>query len=141
MIGLHPQPKPRTRRQVKAKKDRSEDKTKRIVRALCVERDGDCRLGDWEQNPDDWHSDSLEGDACEGPSQWCHMKHKSRAKTRGQSPQIRHTTADSFMACQKHHAQYDGRQTPRLFIFAFTDLGADAMLSFARTTDKPEVSE
>lgn len=122
-------PKPISRKRLKGRKDRAEAKVKKSVRAQCVDRDGYCRVGDWERNPDDWHADVLAGDACEGPSQWCHMKTHRRSATRGQAPMRRHTTAASFIGCQKHHAQYDGRAKPRLFIEErIWPLGADGPL-------------
>lgn len=128
----HAAPKGTTRQQAKGRKDRTAAKVVKSVRAQCVERDGECRFGDWENNPGDWHSDALEGDACEGPSQWCHMHQKRRSKTQGQAPEIRHTTADSFMGCQRHHDAYDGRRTPRLRIMCLTRLGANGALKFTR---------
>jgi hypothetical protein len=44
---------------------------------------------------------------CHGVSEWAHLGDKKRFKTRGQAPEIRHTTAGSLMLCQKHHADYD----------------------------------
>ena len=91
----------------KARKRRLASKVVESVRRQCVERDGDCRLGDWENNPDDVHDDDLEGDFCEGRSEWAHLGDKKRFKTRGQAPEVRHTTAGSLMLCTKHHQDYD----------------------------------
>lgn len=117
----------------RAKRKRADGSVAKAVRAACVERDGYCRVCDWEDNPDDWHSDDLEpGDefACQNPSEWCHMHARRRSQTRNQAPEKRHDTAHSFMACRTHHDQYDGRQTPRLFVTALTSKGADGPLKF-----------
>lgn len=91
-------------RRAKAAKDRRYAKT---IREEVAKRDGACRLGDWENNPYDVHSDALEGDACEGRSKWAHLGKKKRARTRGLPPEERHTTAGSLMLCTKHHDDYD----------------------------------
>lgn len=85
--GGVPVPKGKTRKQIKAKKDRLEAKVKRAVRAECVERDGHCRLTGTT--------------LCDGPSEWAHLE--SRAKTRGMASDRRHSTNNSIMACRKHH--------------------------------------
>jgi hypothetical protein len=56
-------PKPEPRKRVKGRKQRLESRVIKAVRALCVTRDGDCRIANWEDNPDDWHEDDLESDA------------------------------------------------------------------------------
>lgn len=101
-----------TRKRTKGRKDRAEAKVKKAVRAECVERDGDCRIGDWENNPNDTHDDALTGDGqmpivCEGRSEWAHLGEKKRFKTRKQAPAVRHTTAGSLMLCHRHHQDYD----------------------------------
>jgi hypothetical protein len=103
--------KPEPRKRVKGRKQRLESRVIKAVRALCVTRDGDCRIANWEDNPDDWHEDDLD-QWCEGASEWAHLGDKKRFKTRGQAPEIRHTTAGSLMLCTKHHQDYDqGRMT------------------------------
>lgn len=129
-------PKGPKRKTVKGQKQRSEDAVKKRVRARCVERDGQCRIGEWELNPDDTHDDELIGDGCEangceGESQWAHMHAKRRSQTRGQAPDVRHTTAESLMLCSRHHRQYDGTEKPRLTIQALTAKGADGPLQFS----------
>lgn len=116
------------RKRAKGRRLRTEAKVKKSVRAQCVDRDGECRLRDGDH-------DNVAGVAlgqfdCRGPSQWCHMRAKRRSQTRGQAPEVRHTTADSFMGCQRHHDQYDGRAKPRLFIAKLTAKGADGPLKF-----------
>jgi hypothetical protein len=44
---------------------------------------------------------------CDGVSEWAHLGDKKRFKTRGQAPEVRHTTAGSLMLCTKHHQDYD----------------------------------
>lgn len=87
-------------------------KVVKSVRAQCVERDGDCRIGDWENNPCDCHDGALTGDGepvkgCEGRSEWAHLGEQKRFKTRGQPATTRHTTAGSLMLCTRHHRDYD----------------------------------
>ena len=119
-------PKGRTRRQVKARRGRAEAKVEKAVRAACVARDGYCR----GRHPSSVCTDGRL--ACEwtGPSEWAHLPIKRRSKTRGQAPEIRHTTADSLMLCKQHHDALDGRTRPRLTIEPLTDRGADGPLRF-----------
>lgn len=107
-----PEPIARTKR----RKQRQAAKLVKSVRAQCVDRDGYCRFGNWEDNPDDWHSDALEGDECDGPSEWAHLGESKRFKTRGMDADARHTTAGSLMLCKRHHDRYDGRRKPKLSI-------------------------
>lgn len=122
-------PKGRTRRQVKAKKDRAEAAVKKDVRSACVERDGYCR---YDKDFSDWlvTSGLVSIHGCGGPLEWAHLHVKRRSQTRGQAPEIRHTTQDSLMLCRVHHDQYDGRAQPRLLITALTSQGADGPLKF-----------
>lgn len=112
-----------TLRRLKGRKDRAEAAVKKAVRALCVERDGACRIGEWELNPDDWHADALE--SCEGRSEWAHLV--KRSQTRKMAPEARHNTQITVMLCQHHHAEQESGQ---LIITAATDLGADGLLEF-----------
>ena len=123
-------PKPTTRKTLKGRKTRAEARIIKAVRAQCVERDGYCivlahLLG--------FTAGLLLVDTdlggCFGPSAWAHMHDKRRSKTRGQAPEVRHTTASSFMACQRHHLDYDQK---RLFITALSRKGADGPLKFRR---------
>jgi len=96
-----PLSKGRTRKQIKGSKDRKERNRKAKVRARCVERDIGCRLSML--------------DACDGPDEWAHLEEKKRARTRGQAPEVRHTTAHSIIFCRGHHRRYDaGEITLRL---------------------------
>jgi hypothetical protein len=125
-------PKGRTRKQAKAKKDRSESAVKRAVRKACVDRDGHCRIREWEDHPDDWHADDLA--PCHSFSttgEHAHMHSHRRSQTRGQAAEKRHTTRASLMLCADHHQQYDAHQ---LRITALTRSGADGPLKFRRTT-------
>lgn len=130
---IHPQPKPEPRKRAKGRKDRQEAQIKRLVRAACVLRDGYCVLDRGGA------TDFVRGDVfgaglglydCAGDSQWCHMHARRRSQTRKQAPEIRHDTAYSFMACQRHHDQYDNKQKPRLFVTALTRAGANGPLKF-----------
>ncbi len=118
---------------VKAKKDRQAAKVVQSVRAKCVARDGDCRVK--LAVPNDVVFLMLSPDVeCRGESEWAHLGEKKRAKTRGQAPDVRHTTELSAMLCTKHHNQYDGRERPRLVIEPLSPRGADGPLRF--TTQK-----
>jgi len=121
-------PRPTPRRILKARRKRQAAKVVKSVRARCVARDGYCRIDAASGGP---KGDSAAFDVgpCSGPSEWAHLSEQKRAKTRGQAPEVRHTTAGSLMACKTHHDRYDGRQRPRLGIEA-TILGADGPLEF-----------
>jgi hypothetical protein len=109
----------------KAKEKRTADKVVVDVRAQCVTRDGTCR-----------YAKDVSTHRCNGPSEWAHLGDKRRSKTRGQAPEVRHTTAGSLMLCQQAHAQYDGRQRPRLSITATTKRGADGPLRYREAKSK-----
>lgn len=115
-----PQPKGKTRRQIRGRRQRVARVVVKSVRAQCVERDGYCRIG---------KDNRLEESRCDGPSQWCHYGPFKRARTRGQAPEARHTTSGSFMGCERHHADYDAG---RLKIRALTRRLCDGPLSYRR---------
>lgn len=117
--------KPEPRARVKARKQRHAAKVVKSVRQQCMERDGYCRIGNWEDNPGDFHDDALNSIFCEGRSEWAHLGEKRRFRTRGLLPERRHTTQGSLMLCTEHHQAYDARQ---LSITAMTDIGADGPL-------------
>lgn len=84
------------------------------IRALVAERDGECRIGDWELNPGDTHDEWLSNEnmpprdfSCDGHSEWAHLGDGKRFKTRGMAPEQRHSTARSLMLCTRHHRMYD----------------------------------
>lgn len=123
--------KGKTRKQLRARRQRQAATVVQSVRAQCVERDGDCRICDWENNPEDWHEDDLDypDELSVNPSEWAHLNEGTRAKTRGMSAERRHTTAMSLMLCQFHHDRLDGRHHPRITITATEPrLGADGPL-------------
>lgn len=101
---MAPIPKPEPRRREKARKKRAEAAVKAIVRDQVARRDGYCRLWGAPMGP------------CGGPSEWAHLGDKRRSKTVGMDPEERHTTADSFMACRRHHQRYDRKATPFMTI-------------------------
>lgn len=118
----------------RAKRRRAENPVKTKVRAECVMRDGPCRFGmpSMETILLDRRVGAMDFSrpGCQGESQWTHMHSRRRSQTRNQAPEVRHDTKHSFMACQKHHDQYDGRRKPRLFVTAVTANGADGPLKF-----------
>lgn len=121
---IHPQPKPEPRKRAKGRKVRQEAQIKKLTRLACVLRDGPCRMtafifGDVVAIPDYRN--------CEGPPEWAHFGGKRRARTRGQAPEIRHTTAGSLMLCREMHRAYD---EGRLLITALTRHGCDGRLKF-----------
>jgi len=127
--------KPGPTAKYRAKRKRAEAPVAKFVRAQCVDRDGDCRVCDWENNPDDYHADDLEfvdDLTFPNPSEWAHLGEKTRAKTRGMKPEARHTTEDSVIFCKVHHDRYDGRQKPRMFVKSLTALGANGPLEFTQ---------
>jgi hypothetical protein len=97
--------KPEPRKRVKGRKQRHAAKVVKSVRAQCVERDGYCKAGAAIRTQPWLESQRL--GTCEGVSEWAHLGDKKRFKTRGQAPEIRHTTAGSLMLCTKHHDDYD----------------------------------
>lgn len=107
---------PRKRR--KGREKRRESTVAEAVRAECVERDGYCRYGDRTD--------------CDGPSEWAHLEDKKRARTRGQAPEVRHTTEKSMMLCHRHHALYDAGT---LHIRLYSDKGANGAVSIYRPGD------
>ena len=123
-------PKPEPRKRSKARKDRQEAKVAKDVRAECVLRDGYCAMQRIAHLVVGSCGESAVGVGCDGPSEWAHMHDRRRSKTRGQAPEIRHDPKYSLMLCQSHHAQYDGRQIPRLFITKLTHKGANGPLKF-----------
>lgn len=114
--------KGKTRKQLKAKKDRAEAKQIKIVRAKCVIRDGFCRFH--------FGNDDTGGmlSHCIGPSAWCHLEDYKRARTRGMVPERRHTTAGSAMLCTTIHEAYD---SGRLVLEFLTDRGADGPIRWS----------
>ena len=111
-------PKPAPRRRAKRRRDAEERRVKRDVRKIVVRRDGYCRLG--KRAPTD----------CLGPSQWAHLPDLRRARTVGQRPERRHTSAGTLMLCQRHHDELDGRARPRLQIEPQSRCGANGRLHF-----------
>jgi hypothetical protein len=100
-------PKPEPRKRVKGRKQRHAAKVVQSVRQQVVERDGYCRAmpGTYPTFIGD-KGRALVG-LCDGVSEWAHLGDKKRFKTRGQAPEVRHTTAGSLMLCTKHHQDYD----------------------------------
>ena len=119
-------PKPEKRKTVKGRERRKAREVVQNVREKCVARDGPCRIaGAVFRRPDgSWFRHR-----CGVVSEWCHLASHRRSKTRGQDAAERHTTAGSLMLCRTAHAQYDGRQYPRLDIVA-DERGADGPLAF-----------
>jgi hypothetical protein len=93
-----PIPKPEKRATSKGRAKRHEAAIIQQVRAACVARDGDCRLGPiWDYF----------GSVCGGESEWAHMPTHRRSKTIGQPAEDRHCTEGSLMLCTRHHAMLD----------------------------------
>lgn len=126
--GGQPQPKGKTRKQLKARKQRHAAKVVTSVRARCVERDGHCRISN--PMPGDQISRSLaEEHVCSGRSEWSHLGEFRRFKTRGMEPEVRHDTKHSAMLCDYGHLAYDCRW---IRITYLTRNGADGPLSIRR---------
>lgn len=108
--------KPEKRSTTKGRKDRTEAQIKKDVRAIVVDRDAGCRLS--------WLS------PCSGLLQWSHLEGHRRGRTRGMSPEQRHTTAGTAMLCDGHHDEYDANKFRIIFE---TDKGADGPFHVAVT--------
>lgn len=84
-----------TRKRLKGRRERAEQRIKRQVRADCVARDGGCLVAT--------RAGAIT--ACKGPSTWAHFAGHRRSQTRGMSPERRHDTRFSGMLCERHHRQ------------------------------------
>jgi hypothetical protein len=121
-LPFHPQPKGKTRKQAKAKKQRAERDVKRRVRAIVADRDGYCRFARGVLQP------FARGvDKCQGPSEWAHIAGHRRSQTRGLAPEVRHGTATSVMLCRKHHRM---EEAGRLQVIAESARGCNGTLRF-----------
>ncbi len=98
----------------RAKRKRADDAERLRVRALCVLRDGYCKV-------------SVLG-GCQGDSQHAHLGRQKRARTRGMIPTARHTVHGSAMLCERHHA---AEERGELQIAMFKDLGANGPIRVA----------
>ncbi len=105
---------------LRARKRRKESIVAAVVRDLCVARDGYCRYG-LDVSP------SFRT-PCRGESEWAHFGDHKRFKTRGLSPEERHTPNGSLMLCTRHHADYDAH---RLEVTAASDDGCEGMLLYS----------
>lgn len=117
-------PKPLPHRRTKERRKRHESKVVKQVRPQVVARDGYCRLSEAARlHPENFGE-------CEGPSEWSHYNatHR-RSKTRGQPPEVRHTTAGSMMLCRQHSQDYDQN---RIDIETQTDRGCDGPVRATR---------
>ncbi len=116
-----PLAKPEPRKKQKAREDRHEAAIKKDVRERVAARDGFCRAQNIGMGP------------CFGASAWAHLRGHTRAETRGQAPEVRHTTAGSLMLCNgAHHPAYDQGYQGRLHITPKTELGCNGPLTFER---------
>lgn len=109
-------PKGEPRKRKKARARRLERVVVQTVRPQVEDRDGRCRLLRLLGAP---------FGPCSDPSEWAHMTSHRRARTMGQAPERRHTTAASLMLCGRHHDAYDAGA---LTIEPMTDAGADGRL-------------
>jgi len=100
-----PKPAKGSRKKAKARTKRQEAKVAKSVRAQCVERDGYCLIA--SRVP---FSVRVLLGPCEGLSEWAHVEGHRRCFTRGQAPEVRHTTAGSGMLCHGHHVAYDAHE-------------------------------
>lgn len=120
MIGF---PKPsRTRQSLKRSKRRTEARVIQVVRAACVERDGESRMAS--------RGVFFPGLRSEGPSEWAHLPSHARWRTRQMAPESRHVTSGSIMLRRSEHDALDGRTLPRLVIEALSEAGADGPLRY-----------
>lgn len=122
-------PKPEPRKRAKGRKKRLEQKVVKTVRPDVVRRDGYCRLLFTARTLREMFG------VCRGASQWAHFGKHKRARTRGMAPEVRHTTAGTFMLCDGHHDAYDDGE---IVIHALTEKECDGPLEF-RVKDRPEL--
>jgi hypothetical protein len=87
--------KVKTIKRDKGRKRRAAAAVVKRVRADVKARDGYCKI----------HQSN-----CEGPSEWAHLPGHTRAQTRGQAPELRHTVEGTAMLCKRHHDMLDGRR-------------------------------
>jgi hypothetical protein len=123
--------KPEPRKRAQRRKRRQEKAVVKTVRELCDDRDGRCRVA----HP---RLTTTIGDAgrygpvldilddCSGPSEWAHLEDRKRARTRGEAPAKRHTTAGSCKFCRRHHRQYDAGEIAITFLEP--ERGADGLM-------------
>jgi hypothetical protein len=129
--GFKPTPKTDAKK-AKAKRKRQERAAVTDTRALCVVRDGYCRL----------HGVPRFG-PCGGAPEWAHLKGSQRFETRGKPAHERHNTEGSLMLCSEHHRTgrfaYD---LHRMSIYSIMEtLGADGPLQFvAQLSDGTVIS-
>lgn len=99
-----PKPAKGSAKREKARARRQEAAHGKMVREKCVVRDGYCAI--------DKRADAITQllMPCGGPSEWAHVEEHRRCNTRGQAPEVRHTTAGSGMLCRKHHRAYDAHE-------------------------------
>lgn len=100
---------------VKDRKRLAEEAQQRKVKKKVRARDGFCRLSEVNK----WFG------LCGGISEWAHLNDKKRARTRGQAPEVRHTSAGSLQLCSTHHQAHDAGKLP---IEPKTKDGADGVL-------------
>jgi hypothetical protein len=110
-------PKPEKRKTTKGRRDRQEAARVQLVRAVCIERDGDCRL----------HQVGL--GECWGESTWAHLAQWRRSATRGRPVEERHCTQGTMQLCTRHHARYDNTLSPRI-VAEHGPEGADGPMVF-----------
>lgn len=109
-------PKGKTRKQVKAKKRRTEAQMVRAVRGICVGRDVYCRVGPgpvWGR--------------CDGPSEMAHILGKKRSRTRNMAACDRHDYRWCAMLCRRHHRM---EESGAMVIRSLSGDGANGPLSF-----------
>ena len=100
---MTPQPKGKTRKQLKARKDRHEAAVKSSVRAEVFAREREmCAVVSRLMSRDMFDVVKAFG-VCSGPLQHAHLKGKRKSATRGQAPEERHQTATSLALCELHH--------------------------------------
>lgn len=116
-----------TRQQQQARAKRAERKVIKVVRAAVFAREyHECRVSATGGVAlHDVQSGAVLIDLCDGPVEWAHLHSHRRSQTRGQAPELRHTTGRSLCLCRRHHRLYDAH---RLLITALSRLGADGAL-------------
>ena len=115
--------KPEPRKRTNGRAKRQEATVIATNRAIVAARDGRCRL-------DGVHQMGI----CRGPAEWAHLGSAKRFNTRGQDPEIRHSTRATAMLCRDEHHYAHDKETgdARLHVESLTPDGANGPLLWLR---------
>ncbi len=118
--SLFDNPKGPTVRELKDAKQKKEKYVAARIRKQVFRRDPACVIPEDPRWPH------------EGPDEWAHMEEGTRARTRGNPPEIRHTSRLSCRLCRAHHFAYDRGALRPTFL---TEDGADGPIEWRHRGD------